>query len=156
MKSLDEIINESKDPREVKRALSVKMALSGMPSAQICALLNLSPQYLSKWRIRFEAQGAASLLLAYKGSESYLSAEQLSEITAWIASHESLSIEALRDYLEIQYGVVYQSKQSYYDLLQLGGLSYHKSEKKNPKGDAAQVLERRETIKKNWRSTQKK
>jgi len=156
MKSLDEIINESKDPREVKRALSVKMALSGMPSAQISAILNLSPQYLSKWRIRFEAQGAASLLLAYKGSESYLSTEQLSEISAWIASHESLSIEALRDYLEIQYGVVYQSKQSYYDLLQLGGLSYHKSEKKNPKGDAAQVLERRETIKKNWRSTQKK
>ena len=156
MESLDEIINESKDPREVKRALSVKMALSGMPSAQISSILNLSPQYLSKWRIRYEAQGAASLLLAYQGSQSYLSSAQVSEIAAWIASQQSLSIEALRDYLEVQYGVVYQSRQSYYDLLQLGGLSYHKSEKKNPKGDAAQVLERRESIKKNWRSTQKK
>ncbi len=32
------------------------------------------------------------------------------------------------------------------------GLSYHKSEKVNPKRDEEQVQERREEIKKNWRS----
>jgi putative transposase len=47
--------------------------------------------------------------------------------------------------------VVYQSKQSYYELLEAGGMSDHRSEKGNPKRDEAQVLERREEIKKNWR-----
>ena len=57
----------------------------------------------------------------------------------------------MRDYVEERYGVVYQSKQSYYDLLEVGGMSYHRSEKVNPKRDEAQVLARREEIKKNWR-----
>jgi len=62
----------------------------------------------------------------------------------------------VRDYVEEHFGVVYQSKQSYYDLLQLGGMSYHKSEKRNPKRDEAQVIARREEIKKKWSVTVKK
>jgi len=69
----------------------------------------------------------------------------------WIGGQETLSVEALRDYIEEQYGVVYRSKQSYYELLEAGGMSYHRSEKHNPKRDEAQVLARREEIKKNWR-----
>jgi hypothetical protein len=42
--------------------------------------------------------------------------------------------------------VVYRSKQSYYQLLEAGGMSYHRSEKANPKRDEAQVLARREEI----------
>jgi hypothetical protein len=37
MESLDDIINASTDGREVKRALSVKMALHEVPTAQISA-----------------------------------------------------------------------------------------------------------------------
>lgn len=68
----------------------------------------------------------------------------------WINSHDTLSIEALRDHLESRYGVVYQSKQSYYDLREAGGMSYHQSEKANPKRDEDQVQARREELKKNW------
>ena len=60
-------------------------------------------------------------------------------------------MEAVRDYIEERYGVVYHSKQSYYELLEAGGMSYHRSEKSNPKRDEGQVLARREEIKKNWR-----
>ncbi|MDQ3258819.1 MAG: hypothetical protein M3R15_33960 [Acidobacteriota bacterium] len=35
-----------------------------------------------------------------------------------------------------------------YDLMMAGGMSYHKSEKKNPKRDETLVLARREEIKK--------
>lgn len=156
MSSLDEIINESRDAREVKRAVCVKMALSAMPSVQVCEMLNVSPQYVSKWRGKYEAEGAGSLLLAHRGSESYLSDEGRAQIAAWIKEHETLSIQAVRDYVEEHFGVVYQSKQSYYDLLQLGGMSYHKSEKLNPKRDEAQVIARREEIKKKWSVTVKK
>ncbi len=156
MGSLDEIINESRDAREVKRAVCVKMALSEMPTVQVCEMLNISPQYVSKWRGKYEAEGAASLLLAHRGSESYLSDEARTQIAAWVTEHETISVEAVRDYVEEKYGVVYQSKQSYYDLLELGGMSYHKSEKRNPKRDEAKVLARRDEIKKKWSTTVKK
>ncbi|MBI3301251.1 MAG: winged helix-turn-helix domain-containing protein [Deltaproteobacteria bacterium] len=60
-------------------------------------------------------------------------------------------MEEVRDHSEERYGVVYQSKQSYYALLEAGGMSYHRPERGNPKRDEAQVLTRREEIKKNWR-----
>jgi DDE superfamily endonuclease len=44
--------------------------------------------------------------------------------------------------------VVYQSQQSYYELMHAAGLSYHKSEKVNPKRDETLVQERREALKK--------
>ncbi len=150
MTSLDEIINGSRDAREVKRAVCVKMAMSGMPTAQITEMLNVTPQYVSKWRVRYEQEGATSLLAGYRGSESYLTSEHRAEILSWIKSHATISVEAVRDYVEENYSVVYQSKQSYDDLLAAAGLSYHKSEKRNPKRDEALVLEKRAEIKKNW------
>jgi len=156
MTSLDEIINDSRDAREVKRAVCVKMAMSELPTAQITEMLNVTPQYVSKWRVRYEQQGAGSLLSGYRGSESYLTDEHRTQILSWIKGHETITVEAVRDDVEEQYGVVYQSKQSYYDLLQAAGLSYHKSEKKNPKRDESQVLARRDEIKKNWSTTGKR
>ncbi len=156
MQDLDEIINGATDVREVKRALSVKMERSGVTSAQICQVLNVSVQYVSKWKGRYEAEGATALRLGYRGSESYLSLEQREEIVQWIGAQETLTVAAVRDYVEERYGVVYQAKQSYYDLLEAGGMSYHRSEKVNPKRDEAQVMARREEIKKNWRRTGKR
>ena len=153
MQDLNEIINEATDAREVKRAVSVKMGQQGFSAAQICQVLNVSPQYVSKWKGQYEAEGAVALRLGHRGSEGYLGEEQRQEIVQWIEAHETLPVEAVRDYVEEGYGVVYQSKQSYYELLEAGGMSYHRSEKVNPKRDAAQVLARREEIKKNWRRT---
>lgn len=151
MRDLDELINEAIDGREVKRAVSVKMSQQGFSAAQICQVLNVSPQYVSKWKGQYEAEGVAALRLGYRGSEGYLREEQRQEILQWIEAHQTLTVEAVRDYIEEHYGVVYQSKQSYYELLEAGGMSYHRSEKVNPKRDEAQVVARREEIKKNWR-----
>ena len=41
---IDEIINEARDAREVKRAVSVKMGRQGVSPAQICHVLNVSLQ----------------------------------------------------------------------------------------------------------------
>ena len=150
MKSLDEIINESTDPREVKRALSVKMIGTGITPAMISELLNVSLQYISKWKGMYEVEGAEGLVLGYQGSQGYLTDHDREAVILWINDHATLSVEALRDYLEVTYAVIYQSKQSYYELLDAGGMSYHKSEKVNPKRDEAQVQARRDAIKKNW------
>ena len=151
MHDLDEIINEAGDAREVKRAVSVKMSAQGFSPVQICQVLNVSVQYVSKWKGLYEAEGGEALRLGYRGSESYLEDGQRQAILRWLEARETVSVEALRDHIEEQYGVVYRSKQSYYELLEAGGMSYHRSEKDNPKRDEAQVLARREEIKKNWR-----
>lgn len=156
MQDLDEMINEATEVREVKRAVSVKMGQPGFSPAQICQVLNVSPQYVSKWKGQYAAEGAAALRLSHRGSEGYLSEAQRQELVQWIGAHQTLTVEAVRDAVEERYGVVYQSQQSYYDLLEVGGLSYHRSEKVNPQRDEAQVVARREEIKKNWRRTGKR
>ena len=152
MESLDEIINESKDVREVKRALSVKMALLEVPTVQISQMLNVAESYVRKWRVKYQAEGARGLSLGYQGSESYLTDAHRTEILNWIGTQQSISVQAVRDHIEEHYGVVYQSKQSYYEMMQEAGLSYHKSEKKNPKRDEQKVLAQRDVIKKSGAS----
>lgn len=156
MSSLDEIISESRDGRAVKRALCVKMRLTEMATAQICELLNVSPQYVSKWSGKYETEGVASLGVGHLGSKSYLAPEARTKVLEWIKGQETISLEVVRDYLAEQFGVRYQSKQSYYDLLEAAGMSYHKSEKRNPQHDEAQVQVRREEIKKKWSNTRQR
>jgi transposase len=86
--------------------------------------------------------------VGYTGSEGYLSVAQGQEIEDWLGTQETVTVEEVRDYIEAHYGIVYQSKQAYYDLLEASGLSDHRTEKGNPKRDEAQVLARRDEIKK--------
>jgi len=148
MHNVDEIINTSQEVREVKRALSVKMLVQGLTPQQISELLNVSLAWVSKWHSIYTAEGVTGLYLQYQGSSGYLSEAERCDIVAWVAQHETLTLEAVRDYVEAQYGVTYQSKQSYYNLLAAGGLSHHRSEPVNPKRDEAQVQAQREVIKK--------
>jgi transposase len=156
MINVDEIINESKDVREVKRALSVKMVQHGIPPTQISHILNVSVQYVSKWKVKYDTEGLSSLFISYKGSKGYLTPEQKQEVLRWISQHQVMKIEEVITHIEQQYQVIYQSKQSYYDLLDQGGMSYHRSEPMNPKHNTDTVLERREEIKKNCWHIKKK
>lgn len=155
MSEIDEIINSSRDAREVKRALSVKMSFGSLPVSQICEFLGVSGPFVSKWRRIYQEQGADGLLLGYEGGQSYLTPKQRAQVLAWIAEQESPQAAQVRAYLEETLGVVYLSQQSYYALMHEAGLSYHKSEKVNPRRAPEQVQERREEIKKNWRKTRK-
>lgn len=156
MTTIDDIISTSTDHREIKRALSVKMLRSGMTPKTITELLNVSEQFVSKWKLRYEQEGAVGLRIAYKGKSPYLNSDQKQAVVEWIQGHETVSIEALRDHIEEEYGVVYRSKQSYYDLLSAGGMSYHRTIGVNPKRDEEQILYKREEIKKKWRNTNTK
>lgn len=153
MQSIDEIINESGDVREVKRALGIKLLEQGMSPGQISEVLNVSVQWVSKWKGKYERAGATGLLVGYQGSVGYLPAAAKAAIVGWIEKQATVTVEEVRDYVEREYEVVYQSKASYYQLLEAGGMSYHQSEKANPKRQDTQVQERREAIKKNWRRT---
>lgn len=129
---LDEMIQESRDAREVKRALSVKLFLQSMPVVEICALLQVSQPFVSKWHGIYQVQGASGLSLGYAGTQGYLEPEQTSAVIAWLQAQAAPSGSGLRDYVEARYGVVYQSPQSYYELMHAAGLSYHKRRKSIP------------------------
>jgi transposase len=150
MDSLVQMIEDTTDVRELKRGLSVKLGEGGMATAAIGELLQVTARYVRKWRGRYEREGVEALRVGYRGSERYLSVEQRRELEEWLGAQETVTLEEVRDEIEARYGIVYQSKQSYYELLEASGLSYHRTEKGNPKRNEAQVLERREEIKKNW------
>jgi putative transposase len=153
MESLEEFIEKSRDVRELKRALSVKMRAEGLAVSAISQFLQVSPQFVSKWHKIYEQKGVAGLRLGYGGSAGYLTDVQLQGVIQWIGEHVTLTLAELIDYLQTTYGVVYQSKESYYALLTAGGMSYHKTEKVNPKRDEVQVQTQQDHIKKNWRRT---
>lgn len=150
MDKLAKLIEETRDVRELKRALCVKLREGGMATAAVGELLHLPPRTVRAWYQRYEREGVEGLRLHYRGSESYLSVEQRQAIEDWLGTQETITVEEVRNEIEARYGISYQSKQSYYDLLEASGLSYHRTEKGNPKRNEAQVLERREEIKKNW------
>jgi putative transposase len=152
METLDDLINDATDSRETKRALTVKMLQTGLSPQSIAHLLNVSEQYVSKWKIRYEKAGVLGLRLGYQGKKPYLKEQEQLQVVEWIKTHESITLEALRDYLENQYAIIYDSKQSYYDLLSEAGMSYHRTTASNPQYDEAMVLEKREAIKKKWHS----
>ena len=146
--TLDDIINNTKDPRELKRALSVKMVQAGLSRQTITSLLNKSEQYVSKCKSRYEKGGASGLRVAYKGRKPYLKEEEQQAVVGWLQGQETMTVEKLRDHIEEEYGVVYRSKQSYYDLLSAGGMSYHRVTAVNPKRDEEKIMNKREEIKK--------
>lgn len=148
MDQLAQLIEETTDVRELKRAVSVKLGVGGMAAEAVGAVLQVTPRAVRKWQRRYEREGVAGLQVRNRGSESYLGVEQRHELDAWLEAQETLTLEAVRDEIEARYGIVYQSKQSYYELLEASGFSYHRTEKSNPKHDEAQVLARREEIKK--------
>lgn len=149
MLKLDDIISSLKG-LEVKRALAVKMMMQDFKTKEICELLGVSDAFVSKWKAIYENEGARGLRVKYKGGKSLLTESQRFEILYHLKSKTNYRVEDLRDWVERRYGVVYQSKQPYYDLLKEAGLSWHKTQAVNPKREESQVLLRREEIKKNW------
>jgi putative transposase len=153
MSTLEDIIS-SPENLEVKRALAVKMFLFDFKTEDICMLLDVSDSFVSKWKIIYENEGASALKVNYQGGTGFLTEVQHIQIMVHLKNQPHCSVEELRDYIERQFGIVYQSKQSYYDLLKEAGLSWHQTQAVNPKRDEGQVLLKREEIKKTLEARQ--
>lgn len=143
---LSQFIEQNPDSRELKRALAVKLALAGKPYSEITELLGLHKSSISTWKQRFLAEGLDGIRLGYQGSKSYLSVEQKAQVTAWLKTQAYWNLDELVSYLDEHYAVVYQSKQSYYELFAQAGIAWKKSQKVNPKHDVELVKAKREEI----------
>ena len=130
--TLEELIESNPDPRELKRALAVKMRLEKLKHRQIEPILRVSSNYISRWESRYRDQGVEGLRLAHKGSQGYLSEEQRHAVIDWIAQKSQRTLWEVIEHIESSYGVSYRSLQSYYELLKSAGMSWHQGQKKVP------------------------
>jgi len=129
---LREFIHSNPDARELKRALAIKMALQGEPYSRITRFLSSNKSFITRWTQKFEAEGLDGIKLGYQGASSYLTPQQRCETLIWLRAQEYCHLDELVTYLDETYGVVYKSKQSYYELLSVAKISWKKSQKTNP------------------------
>jgi putative transposase len=57
-----------------------------------------------------------------------------------------LDFDELVTYLEREFGVIYKSKQSYYELLSMAEITWKKTQRINPKSDEELVKKKKEEI----------
>ncbi len=108
---------ETGKPLEIKRALAVRMSIKGYSRAEIAQLLDVSLQFIDKWKPIYFEKGAEGLKLNYKGSEGYLSKQERESIIKYILAQECMATDELKAYITTKYGVTYNSMQSYTRLL---------------------------------------
>ena len=132
-------LEEPRDSREYRRALAVKLALQQLPYAQICALLDVSPGFVSQQKQVYLNAGVAGLSLHYRGAKPLLDPSERAAVIAWLKASQQWSLIALQQHIEQTYEVVFHSNQSYYDLFAEAGIRYKKTQARNPKRNPEQV-----------------
>jgi len=91
------------------------MALSGNIYQEISKILGVSNFFIGYWKKQFKTKGIPGIKLGYKGSRGYLTALQNTEVIEWLKNKKYWNLEELVTYLERECGVIYKSKQSYYE-----------------------------------------
>ncbi len=139
LEDLSEFIQSNPDCRELKRSLAVLMFLKGYRHREIQESLLVSSGFISKWTQRYQQRGIAGLRVGYQGSVGYLEPAQRQAVIAWLQSKNYWNLVELQGYVQQEYQVVFDSKQSYYTLFEQAGISWKKTQKCNPKEDPGLV-----------------
>jgi transposase len=145
MDELTEFIQSNPDPRELKRALAVQMVLQGYTYFAIRDVLQVSVGFISKWKQVFHEHGVTRLALQHQGSVGYLDSHQRQTVIAWLKQKHYWNLSELHQYIKNTYAVEFASNQSYYDLFAEAGLSWKKTQKRNPKADP-EIVEKKKYI----------
>ncbi len=93
---LDDFINQTKESKEIKRALAVKMILSGKSYHEVKELLNVSHSFIREWKNQALFHGLESLRLQYQGRQSYLKAEEKEKTIECLRAQDYLRLSDLR------------------------------------------------------------
>ena len=105
--------------------------------------LSVSSGFISKWTALYGEQGVQELKLKHLGSVGYLKPQQRQAVFTWLQTQEYWNLEELQAHIEEAYKVVFDSKQSYYTLFKQAGMSWKKTQKRNPKTDPELVQKKK-------------
>jgi putative transposase len=154
IEELQGFIAGNPDAREMRKALALKLIYQDYSYEAISQILDVSLGSISGWKQAYEREGLASLRLKHKGRISYLSQEQREAVLRWLQTKDRWEVGELEYHLAEQYDVVYESKQSYYDLFEAAGMSWKKTTKVNPKADRQAVEEKKTRFGGYWQATE--
>lgn len=132
-----------RDSREYRRAMAVKLALQGMPYPQIATLLDVTPSFVCHVKQAYLRDGVTGLTLKYHGAKPFLDPLARADVLTWLRTNQTWSLLSLKQYIQQTHQVVFQSDQSYYDLLAAAGIRYKKTQAVNPKQDPAQIARKK-------------
>jgi len=136
---LTAFLAEKRDSREYRRGLAVKLALQGYLYQVISDMLDVTPGFISHSKKAYEIQGTDGLLLKYKGTPAYLAPEERQSVIDWLKQQQAWSVQRLQTYIQTTYGIIFESRQSYYQLLKEADITYKRAQRTNPKRDEQQV-----------------
>lgn len=153
---LEDLIKRSTKAAEIKRGIAIKQDLAGTRRKVISEVLSVTEAFISKWRLIYNEYGVNGLVSTYQGAKprAFLSEEKKAEVLAHVRSHPVFSFSDLVCYLQNTYSVSFKSSQSYYDLLHEAGMSWHKSQKNNPRRNEQMVQTKRLEVKKNFKRSE--
>jgi len=143
---LTAFLAEKRDSREYRRALAVKFALLGYRYEAICEMLDVTLGFVSQAKKAYETQGTTGLTLKYQGTQPYLSSSERQAVIDWLKTEQQWSVHRLQEHIETNYGVVFQSRQSYYQLLADAGFSYKQAQRTNPKRDEQRIAAKKKRL----------
>jgi putative transposase len=108
---------------------------------------------ITGWKQAYEQNGLNGLKLNHKGRKSYLSSEQREQVLSWLQTKNCWELGELEYKLAFEYDVVYESKQSYYDLFDAADIAWKKTTKLNPKANPEAVAEKKKRLKHYWQAS---
>ena len=153
VEALKAFIRKQRDGRQVKKALAVKLLYQGHSYESVVSILDVSLGAIHEWKRLYEAEGLPGFEPKHKGSKGYLTQAEKASVLAWLKQKSIWTLGELEYQLAAKYDVTYASKQSYYELFDAAGISWKKTSKVNPKGDAEAVAAKKLTSNVSWRAT---
>jgi putative transposase len=153
IKELKAFIGRERDARQVRKALAVKLIYQDYGYECITGILEVSLGALSKWKKAYERDGLAGFRPQHKGRQSYLTPSDRAAVLQWLQTKTIWELNELESHLAETYDVVYESKQSYYDLFEAADISWKKTSKVNPKADAQAVAAKKPRSSGSWHAT---
>ncbi len=127
------------------------MFLKGYKHREIGESIGVSSGFISKWSRIYEQLGVSGLKLEYCGSVGYLEPEQRQAVISWLKHKNYWNLAELQAHIEQEYGVVFDSKQSYYTLFEQAGISWKKNAKAQSEGRPSVSREKNRRLRLGWR-----
>ena len=142
MPTLDQVnafLNTTKDAREYKRAMAVKLLLLEFEPRDIAELLQVTASFVSKWKKLCFEYGVAVFVIKYHGYQGYLTSEQRQSITERIKTQHIANIDDLIAFIRTTYRIEFKSRQSYYDLFAEAGITWKRAQSQHPDKDLERI-----------------
>lgn len=150
MLTLDQVttfLDSTKDAREYKRAMAVKLLLLEFEPCDIADMLHVTESFVSKWKKLAFAHGVDCFVIKYHGYQGYLTLEQRQSITVWIKAQKTWTIDDLITFVRTTYGIEFKSRQSYYDMLDEANITWKRAHSQHPDKDADRIIAKKKKLK---------